>query len=59
MAPVADCGRADGAYDPAIPPLRDELVGLMDPATEKPPPWESDPAWPEGFRKVSSWPGGN
>lgn len=44
MAPVADCGRAEGAYDPDMAPFREELVGRMDPATEKPPPWESDPA---------------
>lgn len=41
MLPAADCGRLD-EYEPATW-FRDEEFGLIEPATEKPPPCDSEP----------------
>jgi hypothetical protein len=55
MLPAADCGRF--AYEPATG-FRDDEPGRTDPATERPPPWDSDPWWcPE--LNVCSWPAGS
>lgn len=42
MPPVALWGRPEDVYEPTGA-FRDDELGLIDPATEKPPPVDSEP----------------